>query len=79
MLVRTFSLPWARESLDIEPYVYYAWPSAYLIESTEVDWAALGELYSAEELETMRDYGSFIGWRVGITETGDWRFFVAGD
>jgi len=79
MLVRTLSLPWARETLEIEPYVYYVWPSAYLIESTDEDWAALAGLYSAEEIETMRDYGSFIGWRVGITETGDWRFFVAGD
>jgi len=79
MLVRTLALPWARETLDIEPFVYYVWPSAYLIESSDEDWAALGALYSPEEIDLFRDYGSFIGWRVGITETGDWRFFVAGD
>lgn len=79
MLVRTLSLPWARETLEVEPHVYYVWPSAYLIEATPADWRALERLYTAEELEAMREYGGFIGWRAGITETGDWRFFVAGD
>lgn len=79
MLVRTLALPYARETFDIEPYLLYVWPSAYLVESSEEDWAALAELYSPEEIELFEEYGSFIGWRVGITETGDWRFFVAGD
>jgi hypothetical protein len=79
MLVGTLALPFSREIFDIEPYLLYVWPSAYLVESTDEDWAALAELYSPEELELFREYGSFIGWRVGLTETGDWRFFVAGD
>lgn len=79
MLVRTLALPYARETFDIEPYLFYVWPSAYLVESGEEDWTALAELYTPEEIELFKEYGSFIGWRVGITETGDWRFFVAGD
>lgn len=79
MMVRTLGLPYSRETLDIDPYVLYIWPSAYLVESGEEDWTALAELYSPEDIELFKEYGSFIGWRVGITETGDWRFFVAGD
>jgi hypothetical protein len=79
MLVRTLSLPWAREALEVEPFVFYVWPSAYLVDADEAAWAAVAGLYTAEEIETMRDYGGFIGWRVGITEAGEWRFFVAGD
>jgi hypothetical protein len=40
---------------------------------------ALEGLYSDEEIATFINYGSFLGWRVGITEGGDWQFFVAGD
>jgi hypothetical protein len=79
MLVRTLGLPYSRETLDIDPFVLYIWPSAYLVESGEEDWTALAELYSPEDIELFKEYGSFIGWRVGLTETGDWRFFVAGD
>ncbi len=79
MLVRTLSLPWARETLEVEPFAFYVWPSAYLIDSDEAAWEAVAGLYSPEEIETMREYGGFIGYRVGITEDGEWRFFVAGD
>lgn len=79
ILVRTLSLPWARESLEVEPYVFYVWPSAYLIDADDAAWEALAGLYTPDEIELFREYGSFIGWRVGITEAGQWRFFVAGD
>jgi len=79
MLVRTLGLPWARETLEVEPFVFYVWPSAYLIEADEADWEAVAGLYTPEEIETMREYGGFIGWRTGIEDDGDWRFFVAGD
>jgi hypothetical protein len=73
MLVRTLALPYAREG-DV-----YVWPSAASEQATGFDWMALEGLYSDEEIASFINYGSFMGWRVGITEEGDWRFFVAGD
>jgi hypothetical protein len=35
--------------------------------------------YGAEALEQWEGAGAYLGWRIGITSTGDWRFFVAGD
>jgi hypothetical protein len=74
MLVRTLALPFAREESDV-----YVWPSAATDQATGFDWMALERLYSDEEIATFINYGSFLGWRVGITEGGDWQFFVAGD
>ncbi|HUP20978.1 MAG TPA: hypothetical protein VM778_13650 [Gemmatimonadota bacterium] len=78
MLVRSLALPWIREQDPPEDLPLYIWPSAYRLEPTEEDWAALEGVYSIEEIEAYRDIG-FIGWRAGIAEDGEWRFFVAGD
>jgi hypothetical protein len=57
----------------------YAWPSAFADDATEEDWAAVQVLYSEEEIAQMKQFGGYIGYRIGITEEGDWIFFVAGD
>ena len=79
MLVRTLALPYARDTYDVEPTVLFVWPSAYSDEATGFDWLALEGLYSDEEIAIYINEGGFMGWRAGITEDGDWRFFVAGD
>ena len=61
----------------------YVWPSA----ATYDTWAdvprearqALRPLYGDEDFEQFAAFGSYIGYRVGITDTGDWLYFVAGD
>jgi hypothetical protein len=61
----------------------YIWPSA----ATYPSWAevppearnALRPLYGDEDFQQFAQFGSYIGYRVGITETGDWLYFVAGD
>ena len=61
----------------------YVWPSA----ATYPSWAevppearnALRPLYGDEDFQQFAQFGSYIGYRVGITETGDWLYFVAGD
>jgi hypothetical protein len=61
----------------------YVWPSA----ATYPSWAevppearnALRPLYGDQDFRQFAQFGSYIGYRVGITETGDWLYFVAGD
>jgi hypothetical protein len=57
----------------------FAWPSAFSSNPTDEDWAAVEVLYSEEEIAQMKQFGGYIGYRIGITEQGDWIFFVAGD
>lgn len=63
--------------------VLYIWPSA----ATYQSWAevpsearqALRPLYGGEDFEQFAGFGSYVGYRVGITDAGDWLYFVAGD
>ncbi len=64
---------------DNESVPLYFWPAAFGAEATEDDWKEVAALYSPEEIASMKDFGGYIGYRVGITGTGDWVFFVAGD
>jgi hypothetical protein len=57
----------------------WVWPTAYTDSPTDADWEALEGLYPQDQLDAMRQSGSFLGYRVGITSDGDWIFFVAGD
>jgi hypothetical protein len=40
---------------------------------------ALRSIYTEEELEMSAEFGSYALWRIGITETGEWRSLIAGD
>ena len=60
----------------------YMWPSAAVKQPkdwTEEDLEPLRLIYTEKELEQMRSFDSYYGWRVGIEPDGDWIFFVAGD
>jgi hypothetical protein len=61
----------------------YVWPAAYAFETwSEVPPSAREELrriYGEDDLRRFEQFGSYVGHRVGITESGDWIFFVAGD
>jgi len=61
----------------------YLWPAAFAYETwEEIPDAAMDELlriYTQEELDQISLLGSYGGWRIGITESGEWIFFVAGD
>ena len=60
----------------------YLWPSAAAVEwseTTEQQRAEVAAIYGDEALETHAEFGGFVGWRVGITENGEWQLFVAGD
>lgn len=74
-LVEILQMPYGRDG-DL-----YLWPEAYL-------WAApftgeqrdlLAQHFSNDEIAGWEAFGGYIGYRVGITQDGDWIFFVAGD
>lgn len=60
---------------------YYFWPSVTCSDATEEDQRELERsgIYSDEELRQFEEFGSYIGYRVGIRSDGDWMSFVAGD
>ena len=57
----------------------YTWPSAFQADPTDEDWQALAALFNEEDIDLFKEYGAYIGMRVGITEDGTWIFAVEGD
>jgi hypothetical protein len=60
----------------------YVWPSVHAkLPKTWIpqDTDPLASFYTQEELESFRQLGSYLGWRVGIREDGTWLYFVSGD
>ena len=39
----------------------------------------LRAIYTDADFDDFAQFGGYIGYRVGITESGDWSFFVVGD
>ena len=74
-LVRVLAMPYARGSDGS-----YVWPSAHRPNPTERDWKALRTLYTPKQIDAMKRGGTgYLGYRAGITASGDWQYFVAGD
>ena len=64
--------------------VVHVWPrvasEAFADDDAAWQEAVDAGLVTAEQAEQMRAGGSgYLGWRLGITATGDWAFLVAGD
>jgi hypothetical protein len=84
-LVRLLSMPHATvafngHSVPPSRARLYVWPRAHRANATARDWAELRTLYTPTQLERMRRGGTgYLGYRVGITPSGDWQFFIAGD
>lgn len=82
LLVQLFDTNFATEDYEGLPRHYY-WPSAFIYDHWEdippADLEALRSIYTQEELDQTTEFGSYALWRIGITESGEWRFFVAGD
>ena len=72
-LVKLLELPYARRGGD------YVWPSAFKDNPTEADWYALEAVYTRARIESFKEFGGYIGLRIGIGPKGDWKFFVDGD
>jgi hypothetical protein len=61
----------------------YLWPAAFVYERwQDVPPSAredLRRIYGDDDLQRFAQFGSYLGHRVGITEGGDWIFYVGGD
>lgn len=61
----------------------YVWPSAFAYDAwedvPEADREALRPLYDDDDFARFEQFGGYTGYRVGISEAGEWLFFVAGD
>lgn len=60
----------------------YVWPAANAKDPaswTEDDLADLRLLYSDDDIQSFKELGSYLGYRVGVRQDGTWLFFVAGD
>lgn len=61
----------------------YVWPAAFAYDTwDEIPAEYIDELrtiYTQQEIDQIAEFGAYAGWRVGVDETGNWLFFVAGD
>ena len=60
----------------------YIWPYFSALSFDELTRAQLVELYkiiTPADMEDMRAFGGYIFYRLGISESGKWQYFVAGD
>lgn len=58
----------------------YVWPPAHM-EPTEENYRQLLDsgYWTEEDIQSYRDFGGYIGYRIGISESGGWLYFIAGD
>ncbi|MBX3581401.1 MAG: hypothetical protein KF810_05875 [Rhizobiaceae bacterium] len=64
------------------PNEIYVWPYFFGIPLDKLDARQKVELFkivTAGDLEDMKQFGSYIFYRAGITPEGEWAFFVAGE
>lgn len=68
---------------DVSGGAHFIWPAAFTYE----DWDGVPEeikqelkpLYGEMEFSNFDRFGSYIGYRIGIDQSGNWLSFVAGD
>ena len=57
----------------------YTWPSAFQEAPADADWDALASVFNEEDVDLFKEFGAYIGMRVGILEDGTWLFALEGD
>ncbi|WP_430678855.1 hypothetical protein [Mesorhizobium album] len=64
------------------PQELYVWPYFFALPLDKLEPRQRVELFklvTASDYDDMKQFGAYIFYRVGITPTGQWLFFVAGD
>jgi hypothetical protein len=79
VLVQILNLPHVARQLPDGGAKYVSWPSADQDVRTAADWDALKGVYTDEQVAGWRSSDLYTGYRVGISDSGDWMYFVAGD
>ncbi len=68
---------------DGQGTVFWVWPAVATLDdwsdATDEQRSELADLFGDEALADWDLFGGYIGYRVGITDTGRWAFFVQGD
>lgn len=60
----------------------YVWPSVAVKEWSEIassDREALRRGFGRDQVRFWEEFGRYVGYRIGITSKGDWRFFASVD
>ncbi len=82
-LVETLKLNWVLDDqAGASPESFYIWPDAFPMiweDVTEEMRDALRPLYDDRDFEGFANIGGFAGYRIAITDSGQWLYFVAGD
>jgi len=83
LMVSLLAMPHGLQVIEGQPDIY-AWPAAFTYDSwdeiPEQELEGLRDLYTDEELRQSEEFfDGYALWRLGITEDGDWKFFLAGD
>lgn len=68
--------------IELGDYSIYTWPAVSTKEAsqwTEDDLTALQKIASPEEIEMYKEFGGYIGYRIGINDDGTWSYLIAGD
>lgn len=81
VLLDLFSLPYAYYP-DVEGPKTYIWPYLADLPMADLTPSQITDAYrllNHEQLQELHDFDAWYYWRTGISETGDWLFFVAGD
>ncbi|MCU1483916.1 MAG: hypothetical protein JWN67_662 [Actinomycetia bacterium] len=79
LLVQILNLPHVARQLPDGGATYVSWPSADQDVRTDADWEALKGVYTDEQVAGFKSSDLYTGYRVAISHTGDWMYFVSGD
>lgn len=68
---------------DVSGGTHFVWPSAFTYENwnevPEEMKQELKPLYGEMEFSDFERFGGYVGYRIGIDQSGNWLFFLAGD
>lgn len=81
-LVEMLNQTWLEDTGVAGPVTIFVWPDFFVLAWDdltigEVDY--LVGVYGQEAVDGWAEFGSYAGWRVGISSEGEWLSFVAGD
>ncbi len=81
IMIEILEMPFARTDAGTSNEIY-VWPYLAVLPPDKLTPAQQVDLYrlmTASDAKTMRDFGSYIHYRLGLGPDGTWHFFVAGD
>jgi len=82
LILRLLAVPYGTQDPEGGP-AYYAWPRPFTIEPsrwTNEDIDIMRGLGATDaDIAGYREFGGYIGWRIGIRENGQWEYLIRGD